>query len=100
MGLGRVGRPRYIDLIEWIDSLPADREFTLKDGQEAAKLSNQAVRSVVLFLVRQRRLRQTILSLKVRTYCKTAAWDAKKAVEENYARLKAKSAAYKTRNSK
>lgn len=88
-------KPKYVDLIEWIDSLPYDSKFTFKEAQMEIGICNQSVRSVVLMLVRNGRIRQTILSWKVRFYQKTRHWSKEKGIKENYLRLKAKWVKYK-----
>lgn len=93
-------RTRYVILIEWIDSLPVGTEFNFNQavkgvkessaGKENKEISKQSLSSVILPLCKQGLLNQIAKNPVSKSYCKTKAWNKRKAIKVNVMRLRAK----------
>lgn len=91
-------KPKYVNFVEWVDSLPLNKEFNFAEAEKAVDISRQSMSMIVLQLCKKGLLSQRIVNTVVKFYCKKNSWSKDKAIEANHQRLKAKWQRYKLKN--
>jgi len=75
----RLQHTKYLELLSWVDSQPANSKFSVKEASEATKIRLKTVASTIYYL-------RKVGFLTING--KTSQWNLKKALEANNNRLK------------
>jgi len=77
------------NLLGWVNGLPFETEFSIKDAKKAANLTRTSC-SKAFFLLCNIGLLDCRINHNTKAYQKTSKWDLKSAIEANSQRIKAK----------